>query len=345
MKKRIRLADVANAAGVSQGTASNVFNRPGIVRSEVRDRVLKAAAALGYGGPDPRGRMLRAGNVNALGLVLAGPLAANLQDPFSQMFMAGVAEVCDAHGAGLSLVSAAGSQSAAWNIRTALVDGFVVHCLEQGAELVELARQRGLPFVAVDLDPGPGDSAVVIDDRAAARAQAEHLAALGHTAIGVISLELIGEGRFGLVDRARREAVRYTVTRDRLAGCADAGLDLDRLPVVETLIRKDHGYAATKLIFERAPETTAILAMSDVTALGALAYAQDCGIAVPSQLSIIGFDDIPEAAVSSPPLTTMRQPIAEKGRRAAALIFEPTPPHTETLSVDLVVRGSTAPAA
>ena len=228
-----------------------------------------------------------------------------------------------------------------WTIQSALVDGFVVHCLEEGDLLLDLARQRGLPFVAVDVDPGPDDTAIVIDDRLAGRRQAEHLLQLGHTKIGIISLELVGEARFGMVDAARRKDVLYAATRDRLAGYADAGLDIDRLPVVETLIRRDHGAAAAKLILEVAPDTTAILAMSDVTALGAMEFAVEHGRSVPDTLSVIGFDDIPEASISSPSLTTMRQPIEEKGRRTATLVFEPKPPHVETLTVELIERGST----
>ena len=76
MNKTIRLVDVAKAAGVSRGTASNVFNHPELVRPEVRERVAETARSLGYGGPDPKGRLLRAGKVNAIGLVLSGTLAA-----------------------------------------------------------------------------------------------------------------------------------------------------------------------------------------------------------------------------------------------------------------------------
>ena len=86
----------------------------------------------------------------------------------------------------------------------------------------------------------------------------------------------------------------------------------------------------------------AVVAMSDVLALAALKEAQARGLAVPGDLSIIGYDDVAEAATSEPPLTTIRQPIAEKGRLAARMIFDPGPPRKEVLAVELVVRGSTA---
>ncbi len=350
MTRPVRLVDIARAAGVSRGTASNVFNHPDLVRPAVRERVEAAARELGYGGPDPRGRLLRAGKVNAIGLVLAGTLGDALKDPFDQLFMSGIGEVCDTHGAGLALVSAHDefNEVAAWNIQSALVDGFIVHCLEGRTRLLDLARQRGLPFVAVDVDAGSHDMAVLIDDRGAARTQAEHLLALGHRRIGILCLELTGESRFDFVDDKRRSELRYSVTRERLAGYADAfssvGIDVRDLPTFELVLSRDKAVAATAAIMARAPDTTAILAMSDVTALGALDYAAANGVDVPGALSVIGFDGIPQAAMSHPPLTTMIQPIVEKGRRAAELVFQGGPPGVVRLPVELAVRGSTGPA-
>ena len=255
--------------------------------------------------------------------------------------MSGIAEVCDARGAGLALISAhdATNEAAAWNIRSALVDGFIVHCLEEGAPLLDLARQRRLPFVAVDIDAAENEMAVRIDDQAAARMADRHLLALGHRQIGILCLELTGEGRFGFVDRARRRALRYAVTRDRLAGCADAlatvGINLDDVPIMELVLSREKAAAATAAILDRAPETTAILAMSDVMALGALDFAAANGIRVPEELSVIGFDDVPAAAFADPPLTTVAQPMVEKGRRAAELVFRGGPPGVVRLPVEL----------
>ena len=131
--KPVRLADVAKAAGVSHGTASNVFSRPEIVREEVRERVKAAAEKLGYGGPDPKGRLLRAGKVNAIGVATAEPLAYFFDDPFARVVMSGIGEACDRTGAGISLVSAANDEQLAWNIRSAL--GRRLHRLLPGGRL------------------------------------------------------------------------------------------------------------------------------------------------------------------------------------------------------------------
>src|SRR4051794_6018495 len=105
--QKAKLSDVAEAAGVSKGTASNAFNRPELVREEVRERVLAAAKAIGYRGPDPKGRLLSAGKVNAIGVATVEPLSYFFADPFARVLMTGITEACDDSGTGISLVSAA----------------------------------------------------------------------------------------------------------------------------------------------------------------------------------------------------------------------------------------------
>ena len=218
MKKPIRLTDVAKAAGVSHGTASNVFSRPEIVREEVRERVMAAAHRLGYGGPDPKGRLLRAGKVNAIGVATAEPLSYFFDDPFARVVMSGISQACDATGAGISLVSAVNKEQLAWNIQSALVDGFVVFCIEGGSRLVELTRERRLPFVALDF--GFDDetiAAIGVDDVAGARMAARHLAGLGHRRFAVLVIAIC---RVRASARPRRSGWRARSTPERATACA-----------------------------------------------------------------------------------------------------------------------------
>lgn len=348
MKRNVKLSDVARAAGVSQGTASNAFAKPELVRPEVRERVEQAASRLGYHGPDPKGRLLRAGRVNAIGVVAMDDLGYFFNDPFNREFMIGVAEVCDARGAGIALVSAIDRDTATWGIDSALVDGFIIQCMEDGDRLIEAARRRRLPFVAVDVDPGPDASSIMVDDRSGARQAAEHLLARGHRRFGILSLDITTDGRTGLVDRARRAQVRYGATRDRLAGYEDAmaaaGLDFENVSIVESGNDRQGAKLGAAMLLDASPDITAVLAMSDVLALAAIAEARRRGLKVPEDLSVVGYDDVPEAALADPPLTTIAQPIVEKGRLAAQMIFDPGPPRKETLPVSLVVRSSTGPA-
>jgi hypothetical protein len=119
-----RLVDVAKAARVSRGTASNVFNSPEVVRPKLRKRVETAARKLGYLGPDPKGRLLRAGKFNAIGVMPPSDwgVADSLRNPVFDLFLLGVAEACDEFGANLVIVP---GRSDNGGIKTALVDGFI----------------------------------------------------------------------------------------------------------------------------------------------------------------------------------------------------------------------------
>ncbi|MER8382069.1 LacI family DNA-binding transcriptional regulator [Mesorhizobium sp. M0220] len=347
-RRPIRLADIAKAAGVSHGTASNVFSRPEIVREEVRERVKAAAEALGYAGPDPKGRLLRAGKVNAIGVATTEPLSYFFDDPFARVMMAGISEACDATGAGIALVSAGNEEKLAWNIQSALVDGFILFCIEGGPRLVELTRERKLPFVALEF--GSQDdtvSAISIDNVAGGRLAAHHLAVLGHRRFAVLSLAFADDST-GLVSPEQVRTASYTGTRDRLLGYFEElsrfGVDTAKVPVYETENDKASTRAGLETIFASAEPPTAILAMSDRIAMVALEWLNARGIAVPRDVSVVGFDGVPEAAICEPPLTTIAQPIAEIGRRAARRIldFDGTV-RRETLDVELVVRASSGP--
>ncbi len=279
MKRSVKLADVARAAGVSQGTASNVFAKPDLVRPEVRERVEEAARTLGYHGPDPKGRLLRAGKVNAIGVVVMDDLTYFFNDPFNREFMSGVAEVCDERGAGIALVSAVDREKAAWNIDSALVDGFIIQCIEDGDRLIELARRRRLPFVAVDVDPGPDASAILIDDRDGARRAAEHLLVARAPAVRH-PFARDHRRRANRADRIAPAGRRAAIgaTRDRLAGYEEAlsaaGIDFEDVPVMEAINDRAGALAGAAALFDAAPETTAVLAMSDVLAMAAIEEAQ-----------------------------------------------------------------------
>ncbi len=342
------LGDLAKAAGVSKGTASNVFNRPDIVRAEVRERVLEVARSINYAGPDPKGRLLGTGRVNAIGVATTEPLAYFFDDPFARILMKGIAEACDAEGLGVSLISASDEADLAWNMHSALVDGFVLFCLTGAQKLIAQSRERRLPFVALDFgDAGDTLSAIGIDNVAAARRLARHLLDLGHRRFAVLAMDFDNEG-VGRATMAQVEAAIYTTSRDRVIGTfrelEAAGIDTAGVPIFETTGEDATVGAALEEIFAREPVPTALVAQSDRIALLALDWLKARGLAVPGDVSLVGFDGVPEGETSDPPLTTMRQPIAELGRRAVRAIVErPTEIRRETLETELVVRGSTAP--
>lgn len=347
-KGHVKLADVAKAAGVSQGTASNVFSRPEVVRKEVRERVLAMARELGYGGPDMKGRLLRAGRVNAIGVATVDPLAYFFEDPWARALMTEIGAVCDATGTGIALVSAQNQQKLAWNINSALVDGFILLCVEGGEKLVELTRQRQLPYIALALGSGDASIAAIgIDNIAGAAAAARHLAELGHRRFAILAIGLDGADGQPVTPEQALGALKST-SRERALGywqaLADFGIGRGEVPIYGAEKGKASVASALQALFAMPAPPTAILAMSDRVALFAMEWLAEHGFKVPGDVSVVGFDGVPEAATVAPGLTTVAQPLREIARRAVDAILEDTATEQqEMLDVTLIVRGSTAP--
>jgi len=351
--RRATLKEVAAAVGVSPATVSNAYNRPDQLSPALRERVFEAARRLGYAGPDPVARGLRRGRAGAIGVLYADRLSYAFVDPAAVLFLRGISEAAEEAGLGLLLVSRA-SRSGSGDVEAvgnAAVDGFVVYSMPDGDPLVDAVLERRLPAVLVD-QVSRGDAPLVgIDDEGAARSAAEHLLGLGHRRLGVVSLELTGEPRGGFVDAQRRRTATFLAARNRLAGYAAAfgavGLVPSQVPVYECAVNTvEEGRAAGEALLALRGRPTAILAMSDMLALGAMEAARDAGLSVPDDLSVVGFDDVPEAARANPPLTTVHQPHERKGLAAGRLLvarLRGEEPELEALQTRLVVRGSAAP--
>jgi DNA-binding LacI/PurR family transcriptional regulator len=342
---RPTLEDVAREAGVSRGTVSNVFIHPERVRAAVREKVEAAASRLGYAGPDPRGRLLRAGKFNALGFVIPGAFGLGnlILSPYGRELVAGIGEACDQAGYSLTLIDGREPQLEA-ALREALVDCFVVGTVGHIAA-VEPARRRRLPFAILDVSGGSDVNSVMIDGKAGAFAAAEHLAALGHQRFGVLSVRRTpGPPITHRPSPKPALAAGYELDRDKFAGFAAGlakhGLSLADMPIVETLPSDP---LAGEAILAAAPEATAIFCMSDRQAQTLLAECARRRIDVPRDLSVVGFDGVPESADWQPPLTTVAQPTRQKGKLAAEMALGGAPPRQIVLPVELVVRASTAP--
>ena len=347
MKRAVRLSDVARAAGISLGTASNAFNRPDLVRPELRDLIEATARELGYTGPDPVGRLLMGAKAHAVGVLPPGdlPVSHAIGSPYFRDFMRGIAEVCDQYDASVLVVSGA-KERKTWASRNALVDAFILGHVEE-VELVS-ARPRRAPFVLIDMEAGPQVHTVSVDGRNGARQAAEHLLSLGHRRFAIASVLRRPADPIwhppGESDR--RLAGAFPLDIEKLRGYADAlasaGVSIADAPIVEFSLVSPYVEAGAHTLLDRCPEATAVLAMSDRQAVAILAEARRRRIDVPRDLSVVGFDDAESAPFADPPLTTIAQPIVEKGRIAARILFENAAPSQVVLPTRLIVRASTA---
>ncbi|MDF5725142.1 MAG: substrate-binding domain-containing protein [Rhizonema sp. PD37] len=349
--KSITLWDVAKAAGVSRTTVSNAFNRPDQLSEELRDRVLRVAKEMGYPGPNPMARMLRTGRTGVIGLVFSESLQYAFNDPVAIAFLQGVSRVCEQAKASLLLMPTHLNDAAPTAIQQAAVDGFIIYSMPDNSEAVAQVLERKLPVVAVDQPSLKGVPSVYIDDRLAAHKAAAHLISLNHKQLAIIAMDFLSDSYVGPVDIQRLEHATFQIPLQRLKGYKDAireaSLDPSKIAIVECPPRnhEDEGFEVALSLLQQHPRPTGILAMCDVLAISAIRAAAHLNLAVPQDLSIVGFDDIPIASQIKPSLTTIQQPLIEKGVSAASILLgNPSRKTSKVLETKLMVRESSGPA-
>jgi LacI family transcriptional regulator len=338
-RRRATLDDVAAAAGVSKATVSKALNGRDDVSAETRERILAAVTEIGY---RPTTSATPATARRAVAVVFDIPAS-----PYILGVLQGtLAAATDEH---VDLVSRLAPERASRTHRTVARDwvadqrrvgvvGIVGLTLSAPDGLIRAASDAALPFVMVD----PVDTrhrhmvSVGSSNWAGARTAAEHLLGLGHRRIAWIG------GPEG-----------SDAARDRLYGY-QAALDAAGLAVDPALVRSDRFAVATGTrhateLLTRQHPPTAIMAGDDEIAVGVLAAAHALGIRVPEQLSVTGFDDTPQAAWTTPPLTTVHQHLEDMGRMAVQTVLamadggRPASRHVE-LATSLTLRASTGPA-
>lgn len=326
-RRTATLASLAAELGVSRTTVSNAYNRPDQLSPQLRDKVLATARRLGYPGPDPMARSLRTRKTGAVGVLLTEQLSYAFRDPAAVTFLEGLTLECDKTGTGLLLVPANPEAEDVAAVSSAAVDGFVAFSMPDDDPHLHAVLARNLPTVVCDQPDVPGVDIVGIDDDAAMREIACHLLDLGHRRVGISCMRLGRVRLDGPVTLERQSSAHYHVQRHRLAALRtafeEAGVAWDRIPVVE---RFDHtleaGVSAAEELLSLDPGLTAIIATSDVLALGAIDVLNRRRQRVPEDVSVTGFDGI--NAAHDARLTTVDQPVLDKGREAARLLLDPS---------------------
>lgn len=320
MTARPTLAAVARLAGVSNSTASLAFSGTGPVSDATRDRVLAAAKQLNYAGPDPRARSLRRGRSGIVGVVMEERVGDAFRDPIKIALLDGITEEIGAIDAGLLILTDAGD--AAQRIEDAPMDAVVlVGCSPRLDESVAILRQRGIPLIAIEGDPAVGVPVIGQDNREASRIAAQHLHDLGHRDVAVVALPLTRDRNRGRFTTESARSASSTTAVDRLAGVQDV------FPGVGGWVTRgsfvEEGRLAGTALLERAQDRpTAIVAQSDLLAAGVIRSAEELGLEVPWDVSVVGFDGVRVDGLWPYDLTTLVQPAVDKGRAAGRAVVD-----------------------
>lgn len=330
----ITIVDVAKAANVSYSTVSRVMNNNPHVKPEKRVRVLEVMDRLGYV-VNQSARSLRGGQTQVIGLMVH-----DLFTEYTGQIVWGVDETLNAAQYDLMIFTTHRRMTRESSSIDTLVQGtsdgvLLLLPLNPGAYLQAL-RERQFPYVVIDQHGFDTFSpTVTASSYQGAREAIDYLIALGHKRIGFIT---------GTPD------VRGAI--DRLSAYRDAleahGIDYDPALVVEGDFQQPGGYRAASILLDCTERPTAIFASNDASAFGAMEAIRSRGLSIPQDISVIGFDDIPQSAHVYPALTTVRQPMAEMGRAATRLLLkyieDPTLPCEHiVLDTEFIRRESCQP--
>jgi DNA-binding LacI/PurR family transcriptional regulator len=342
--KRVTLAEVAKKAELSVMTASYAYNQPGRVSAAARTKVLAAAAALGYAGPDPSAQSLRRGSTRTLGVVLGEHLSYAFDDPQAASFLAGIAEVCAEQGYGMTILPITGAADDADRVRTAAVDGFVVWTTSDDDPVLAAVRAVRRPAVVHGGPAVPGLSVVGIDNAAAARA----IGTMAFTAArhpAVLSFPL-SRDRVSTIERGiTTTGVPFPVTRERLVGYRQAAEDLGIAwsdVVVAVCSHNDRARAEqmTTALLSGPQPPDAIAAMGDEQAAGVVRAVRAAGLSIPHDVAVTGWDDA--VVASELGLSTVAQSLRDQGSVCARIALGQQP-ESSAAAWAVVRRTSTRP--
>ena len=340
-KRPLSLEDIAAKAGVSRSTVSRIVNNSPNVSEKTRQRVLAVIAQEGYS-PNPAARALVTQRTQAIGVIIPLAPLTFFEDAFYfPTLLQGISSTTSQRDYAMMLwLNQSEEDDQKFYdriIKNRLMDGVIIASAVRGEPLIEHFLQSGTPFVLVE-DPCLNSdqiSYVAIDNLAAAREAVTHLIALGRKRIGHIT------GNLHITDGA-----------DRLEGYRQAllaaGLDVDESLIVEGNFSHRSGYDGMKQLLPRGVD--AVFASNDITARGVLQALQEAGVRVPDDVALIGFDDLPTSVHVNPKLTTVHQPIQEKGALAASILLDlienpDSQPRQVLLPTRLVIRESCGAAS
>ncbi len=330
----VTLEGIAKHSCVSRSTVSRVINNDPHVSRKTRARVLAAVQKLNYH-PNVAARGLAAGRTRILGLVIPMGVSALFADPYFPILIQGVSAACNAHDHSVMLWLAEPDyerRMISKILHNGLVDGVIVASMLLGDSLMRSLVASNMPFVLVGRHPTNSRiNSVDVDNVASAKQMVEHLFDSGYRRVATIA----GPSKMiAGVDRLQG----YTLALQH------RGIATDPKLICISDFSENGGYVTMQALMAQKPD--AVFAASDAMAVGALRAVREAGLRVPYDVAIAGFDDMPFAERTDPPLTTVRQPIHQAGYKAAEtlinLIVDPgsQPSHT-VLPTEIIIRAST----
>ena len=350
VNKPVTLADIAATAGVTSMTVSRVLNRNGYVHTATRERVLRVAREMNYR-RNGLARGLKRQRTETIGLVLG-----DIANPFAAELARGVREVLEDRGYTLFICisdhSAKEDAQAFDSLADHRVDGVIVatRASRVGNDRLEQMINSGVPVSLIGRDfRHPEADLVMADNFKGGYEATKHLIETGRRRIGFIGVSLtksVALRRFrGYLEALEEHGL--PIAEELIVGRSSNG-NSDQMPGYST---EEIGYEGMTRLLTLKKRPTAVFARNDFTAVGALNAIKQAGLRVPHDIAVVGYDDIPLAAHTSPPLTTVRQPTREQGRVAAEFLLrriqaDQTPSREERIfKCQLVVRESTAPSS
>ncbi|MEM8858203.1 MAG: LacI family DNA-binding transcriptional regulator [Chloroflexota bacterium] len=332
----VTIMDVAKYSGVSYSTVSRVANGYQYVKPATREKVQKAMDELGYVA-NLKARSLAGGRSNMIGL-----LVFDLENSYFTEVVRGIdAEVSTLdYSMMISTTNQRRERERTHIIQltSGIVDGLIIMLPQAIESWLEPLRERNTPYVLIDHESSSGQGNIIrTSNKRGAKEAAEHLLGLGHTKIGLI----MGTPSV----QSGRERVEGF-----LQALSEKGLEHPESYRKQGDFDTPSGKAGALELLQMDDRPTAIFALNDAMAIGVYEAAEELGIRIPEELSVIGFDDIPEAKYIRPQLTTVRQPQRDIGREATRLLIdlienERDTLKTITLNTELIVRDSTAPVS
>jgi len=326
------IREVAESAGVSYATVSHVINNTRLVSPETRERVVAAMDALHYR-PNALARSLRQGKTNTIGLVL--PDSAN---PFFAEISRSIEDEAFKKGYSVFLCNTElDTQRELFYVDVLSkkqVDGIIFIAAGDQADSVDFLLRRSMPLVMIDRNvPKVEADAVFTDNQLGGFLATQHLLELGHTRIACIA------GPSSITPSAER-IIGYRKALEQ------AGIFYDENLIVRGDYHAQSGMEITHSLLKTTPRPTAIFALNDLMAIGALRAATEAGYSIPKDVAVVGYDDLEISRFTNPPLTTIAQPKKEIGTQAVHLLVDrmsqkSRPPSHLVLPPELIIRRST----